>query len=321
MRVPDKTGPSVEVGLWYPTAAPGRPTEIGLLTANVARDAAPSGHSLPLVVISHGHGGDFSSHLDTAIALAEAGFVVAAPTHTGDNWRDDSRALDIGGRVRTLSSVIDWVSSTWRPGVVDPSRIGAFGFSSGGLTVLIAAGGEPDLSRIGPHCRMHPEFYDCRIIDAHRSGAPVSSAGWQHDGRIRAIVVAAPALGFTFGQQRLRAVTMPVQLWRAGADRGRPAPESAHAVRDGLPSAPDFHVVPRAGHYDFLAPCTDALAHAVPEICSSEPGFDRIRFHRAFDRAVTGFFRQAIGASPRSASGGLMLEHAARLTAPAASRR
>ena len=41
------------------------------------------GAGLPLVVMSHGNGGVFDGHLDTASALAEAGFVVAAPTHTG----------------------------------------------------------------------------------------------------------------------------------------------------------------------------------------------------------------------------------------------
>jgi predicted dienelactone hydrolase len=42
------------------------------------------------VVISHGNGGDDLTHIDTAMALANAGYVVAALTHTGDNPRDQS---------------------------------------------------------------------------------------------------------------------------------------------------------------------------------------------------------------------------------------
>ena len=34
--------------------------------------------SLPLVVMSHGTGGSFLGHFDTAMALADAGFVVVA---------------------------------------------------------------------------------------------------------------------------------------------------------------------------------------------------------------------------------------------------
>jgi predicted dienelactone hydrolase len=46
--------------------------------------------SSPLVLISHGTGGSGASHYDTALALALAdeGFVVAALTHTGDNYMD-----------------------------------------------------------------------------------------------------------------------------------------------------------------------------------------------------------------------------------------
>ena len=40
---------------------------------------------LPLVVFSHGTAGWFGGHHDTAAALADAGFVVAAINHSGDN--------------------------------------------------------------------------------------------------------------------------------------------------------------------------------------------------------------------------------------------
>ena len=46
-----------------------------------------------MVVLSHGGGGWAGSHFDTTLALAEAGFVVAAITHTGDNFKDRSYAL------------------------------------------------------------------------------------------------------------------------------------------------------------------------------------------------------------------------------------
>jgi hypothetical protein len=51
------------------------------------------------------------------------------------------------------------------------------------------------------------------------------------------------------------------------------------------------HVVPSAGHYVFLAPCSEALAKAVPLICEDPPTVNRTASHRDFDRAVTAFFR------------------------------
>ena len=112
----------------------------------VARDAPVEGTGLPLVVISHGHGGSYAGHLDTATALANAGFVVAALTHNGDSWRDQSRPTAIWERPRQLKLLTDYMLGAWSDHErLDANRVGAFGFSAGGFTVLAAAGGEPDL--------------------------------------------------------------------------------------------------------------------------------------------------------------------------------
>lgn len=150
------------------------PTRVGSFTQNLVPGAV-RGRNLPLVVMSHGNGGSFASHVDTAFALAEAGFVVAALTHTGDNYRDSSGATDLAARTRHLAAVIGHVGERWNPEAVNPERIGAFGFSSGGFTVLAAAGGTPDLTRITAHCAAHPAFYACRLI-AGAAHAPAGGA-------------------------------------------------------------------------------------------------------------------------------------------------
>jgi predicted dienelactone hydrolase len=85
VTVPDPDGPPLEAGIWYPSEAPTSSQPLGLYRQSVATDGAVAGRRLPLIVISHGSGGSFEGHYDTALALAEAGFVVAAVTHTGDN--------------------------------------------------------------------------------------------------------------------------------------------------------------------------------------------------------------------------------------------
>ena len=62
---------------------------------SVAFNGPLKGRALPFVVISHGTGSSFLGHYDTAIALAGAGYVVAAVTHTGDNYTDQSRSVFI----------------------------------------------------------------------------------------------------------------------------------------------------------------------------------------------------------------------------------
>jgi predicted dienelactone hydrolase len=296
ISIPDPGNPPIEADLWYPSAEPAKPTPLGLQTQQVAEDAPVEGQHLGLIAISHGTGGNGASHADTAVALADAGFVVVAPTHTGDNTKDQSRAISIWDRPRQLHVVLDFMLRDWPDHArIDPARIGAFGFSAGGFTVLVAAGGTPDFARIAPHCAAEPDDWTCRMLAAHTpAGAkpppPLPASIWVHDPRIRAAVIAAPALGYTFGKAGLAGIHIPVQLWRAADDRILPNPFYAQAVAEDLPTKPEYHVVKDAGHLDFLAPCSAALAQVAPAICTSAPGFDRVAFHRDFDRSVVGFF-------------------------------
>ncbi|MBB2180643.1 prolyl oligopeptidase family serine peptidase [Gluconacetobacter tumulicola] len=279
-----------EIGIWYPAVGKPEHQILGLYVQDCVVGALPDGSEYPLVVMSHGHGGSFAGHLDTAQALARAGFIVAALTHPGDNWRDQGAATRIEQRPAALSALITYMLETWPSRRrIDATRIGAFGFSSGGFTVLAAAGGRPDLGTVAPHCREHPDFFDCGLLRAHPRERVEHAWTGRQDDRIKAIVVAAPALGFAFDRAGLAPVTIPVQLWKAGRDAILPAPYYADVVRDNLPQAPDFHLVPDAGHFDFLAPCI-AAAMSNP-ICASLAGFDRGAFHARFNDAVVRFFQ------------------------------
>lgn len=274
LSVPSGYGKAMEGGVWYPEGG---------------------GKGLPLVILSHGTGGWYRSHRDTAEALARAGMVAAAITHPGDNWRDSSRSFAIWRRPKHLKSLVDHMLRSW-PGRarIDSSRIGAFGFSAGGFTVLVATGGEPDLTRLRQHCRANPSFFDCKVASKGPTGLlPLTRLlSWTHDPRIGAAVVAAPALGFTFGASGLRNVTVPVQLWRAEADEVLPHPFYAEAVRRALPRPPSYNVVSNAGHFDFLDPCTPASAQVRAEMCKSRPGFNRHEFHGTMNRSIAAFFRE-----------------------------
>src|SRR5689334_17860242 len=62
-RVPDAAGPPVEVGVWYPARGEAAPRRLETFVEAVASEAPVAGDRLPLVVMSHGNGGSFTSHL------------------------------------------------------------------------------------------------------------------------------------------------------------------------------------------------------------------------------------------------------------------
>jgi predicted dienelactone hydrolase len=283
----------LQAGIWYPTEASEAMTPLALGRQSVALDAPILAHNRPLVVISHGTGGSLADHFDTARALVQAGFVVAAISHTGDTYDDRSRALRITERPAELVRLIDYMTAEWRGRqALDAHRIGAFGFSSGGFTVLGAIGGEPNTALLAPHCAQHPYFFDCQLN--RQFGAfprPAAPKPVAHDPRIRAAVVAAPALGFTFAPSGLAKVAIPVQLWRAEWDTVLPQPYYAEVVHGLLPKA-DYRLAPRADHFDFLPPCSEGLARAAPSICVSN--IDRAAFHAGFNREVVRFFQEKL---------------------------
>ncbi len=248
------------------------------------------------MIFSHGTGGWAFNSYDSAIALAEAGFVVAALTHNGDNNKDQSDAFsprNFANRPRQASRVIDYMLESWSGhAVIDPSRVGIFGHSAGGATALIAIGGKADWREVLAFCKAHPEDWGCRN---GRQRAPSDAAPdatitviSSPDPRIKAAVVAAPAIAVAFGPAGLADVTVPVQLWVASQDA---IVTDANIVRSLLATAPDYHEAEHAGHFAFLAPCSALLAASVPEICTDRDGFDRAKFLREFQQSMIAFFR------------------------------
>jgi predicted dienelactone hydrolase len=288
VQVPDPKGPPLNVALWYPTEAESRPALLGLTVQFVANGAPVAGTSLPLVIISHGSGGGPGSHADTALALASAGFVVAAPMHTGDNYADQSAVGTpdwLVARSRHIPAVIDYLLTTWpEHALIDARKIGMFGFSAGAFTALTTIGGNPDLASIGGHCARTPELA-CQLWKPDGTAAP-SAESFTHDPRVKAAVIAAPGYGFTFVPHGLTKVTVPVQIWSGDSDDNVPTASNAAPVQAALGDRADLRVVRGAGHYSFLVPCG---LIGPPLLCRDANGFDRRRFHQSFNQEIVRF--------------------------------
>jgi predicted dienelactone hydrolase len=301
VSVPDPEGKTLAVAVWYPSSDKAASEPLGPFRQVVAANGQVSGESLPLILISHGSGGSLASHYDTAVALADAGFVVAAVTHTGDSYMDQSYAgnrKDLTDRPRQIIVVLNYMLTDWQyHNRVDRARVGMFGFSLGGFTTLVVSGGTPDLGRMTELCTTRPSAPECQFVRERHGDqlSPVAEKpGWGQDRRVKAAVVAAPAVSYLFGPGSLKQVSIPLQLWRASDDEMVPDEWNTALVRKELPVAPEEHVVPRAGHYVFLAPCSETLAKQAPQICADAAGFDRAAFHRAFNQEIVTFFKKVL---------------------------
>lgn len=296
LEVPaDAQGPALRGAVWYPCdaqAASAAPLALGpLITLQVAKDCAIRSGKWPMVVISHGAGGSFLGHRDTAAALADAGFVVAAISHSGDNFEDMSRHRDLSvfiSRPMDMKRLVDHMLRGW-PERIAPAQIGFFGFSRGGYTGLALAGAVPDFRAGLTWCAKDSTVPMC--VQSRNNELPAGPP--VRDERIKAAVIADP-LSF-FDAQGLKDVKIPVQLWASERGGDGVLPARVEVVRRGLPSPPDFRVPAGSAHFAFLAPCSEAMAKALPDICNDAGGFDRVAFHDTLNAAVLAFFRQHLG--------------------------
>ncbi|HEV2675448.1 MAG TPA: hypothetical protein VGV37_12970 [Aliidongia sp.] len=290
IEIPPISGGSALTGaVWYPCPIPPTAIKVGHITLAASKDCPVAGEKLPLVVISHGFGGKFTSHRDTAATLADAGFVVVAINHPVDSGPDMSRACTsavLTERPRDIGRVIDYMSAAWPDrSRLDLDRIGFFGFSRGGYTGLVAIGGKPD-----------PGTGFALCPSGERPG-DIPPDAFLNDPRIKAAVIADPGYGPMFTPESLRDVSVPIQLWASqfsAEDRVGVTTEYVVSVGRNLPVKPDYHLVVDAGHFAFLTPCPAELIASLPKLCADRPGFDRVAFHRDFDAAVLAFFRERL---------------------------
>ncbi|MGE0495492.1 MAG: alpha/beta hydrolase family protein [Vulcanimicrobiota bacterium] len=124
----------------------------------------------PLVIVSHGNGGNWGSHQQIVDAIAAEGYVVLAPNHPASDTRrvfrhDKTYATGpdpgrdpaaVFGRPRDVSFLIDraeqWNAERGHPlyGKLDLDHIAALGHSYGSYTVQAVCGAVPILDNLKP---------------------------------------------------------------------------------------------------------------------------------------------------------------------------
>ena len=305
------------VTVFYPTAAMQQTVQRGPFTLQLAVDAAPLRGNGRLIVMSHGSGGAPWVHSDLARMVVDAGFVVAFPTHRGDNFQSMSDVGPVSWRRRPeeVSRAIDSVAADQRfAAILQLDRVGMYGMSAGGHTALSLAGGRWSPSALRDHCNAHLEedFSSCvglatqlrgNFLDGLKKAVAIrvihyklSDAAWYtHDEpRIQAIVAEVP-FSVDFDLQSLANPRVPLGIVQAGGDRWLTPRFHSHALLQACKTCVLVADVPTAGHGSMMSPppLRENLSSAAADLLSDPPGFNRALVPVTHARIVA-FFRQKL---------------------------
>ena len=297
--------------LWYPAQPGGKEITVGgngVFHGTPAGRAAPAREGrFPLVLISHGAGGNSGQFGWIASELAEAGFAVALPNHPGTTSGNASAeaAVRVWERPADLSAVIDAIMAD--PGAypqIDSDRIAVLGFSAGGYTALAVSGARVDPDRLTRFCDGGDHgMSDCAFlarfgIDLHQMDLSPAAADLR-DSRVSAAVVIDPGIVSTLTTDSLRGIDIPMLILNLGAPGDVPDGVHAYDAAQAIPTA-EHAYIPEANHFSFLATCKPkgpAILEREGEpdrLCDDAGGRSRAALHRDMAARIVAYLGDAL---------------------------
>lgn len=297
--------------LWYPAAGTAPEITIGAdavfvgTIALAAPTPAPGLH--PLIVLSHGSGGNVDNLGWLAQALVAGGAIVIGVNHQGSTSRDSqpATATAIWNRTDDISALLDWaLANPELAPRIDPAHITVLGFSMGGATALHLAGARQSAAAFAEYCATKGlAAPDCSFPRSGGVDFTKLPARWQADLRDpRVTATIAVDAGFSHAM-RTEGITIPTLLINLGT-KGAPwqafgtGPEGSNLAAR-IPTA-EYVEIPGAIHYTFLGECTWAAplmlwASGEDAICSDPAGTNRAAAHHQIATAITGFLNRQTG--------------------------
>lgn len=299
----------IAASIWYPA---GRKTYQGLVGDNAIFKgsrayigAAIAYGNYPLLVLSHGSGGNMDTISWLSSGLAQEGMMILAVNHPGSTSGDSSprRSIKVWERARDLTALLDaFLANDPVAKNVDQDRIYSMGFSLGGLTALHLAGLRTDKQAYVNYCDTYGEAaQDCLFFK--KGGVDFEELPESEfnsvlrDDRISAAIAIEPGMSYAFQTETVEGNKMPIQLINFG-DK-----DSRWKAIDMGPNGSDFGAklsnatyveIEQGSHFSFLAECksgADKLLQAEGEdpICSDPAGTDRSKLHKVVIETIAAF--------------------------------
>jgi predicted dienelactone hydrolase len=299
----------VAASVWYPV---GTPTYRGLIGDSAVFEGTPAyvGAAVaegryPLVLLSHGSGGNMDNLAWLSSRLALRGAMVLAVNHPGSTSGDSSprRSVRLTERAADLRAALDHLLADLAfARHADTSRIAALGFSLGGATALNLVGARTDRALYRDYCaRFGDEPADCTFLakgGVDLANLPQAFEGEMRDPRIGVAIAVDPALTYAFTDASIAAMQLPVLLINLGGEeRWMAADVSARGsnLAGRLPRA-EYATAAPANHFNFLALCKPAGREILTEerddpICDDPAGTDRAAIHERVVERIAEFLK------------------------------
>lgn len=302
----------IDTAIFYPASA-GTGTAMGengvFHGTPVAENAPAQPGPHPLILLSHGWGGNYRRMSWLGAGLVDRGAIVVAVNHPHSTTGETTslEALNHWTRAQDLSAALDAVLDHPQIGpLVDPARIHAAGFSYGGWTALSLGGVRGNLDGLRRFCE-DPAQAISHCADILRAGITLSgldAAQWRadwKDGRIASVAAIDPALTWGLSEADVAGLDVPLLIVGLGSEADRLHATDTSAGGSGfealVPGASVLRIAP-AYHFSALGLCKPDGARILEAegddpVCSDPAGTDRAAVLSRIVAALATHFRLA----------------------------
>ena len=260
----------------------------------------------PLLLVSHGTGGNRFSLTWFIEKMVKEGYIVVSVDHYGNStfnklprefvkWWE--RAIDIK---YVLTNILNDEKIGSK---IDTSRIGGVGFSLGGYTNIALAGGYVDRAdrnneKSEDDRELPPEFPKTEeVIDFDTDSLIVSSYNKYKDqvkdDRIKAFFVMAPAIGFGFySTKQTKEITAPVFIVAGKGDTNTLIQHNAQNYHRLIKGSEIYLFDENVNHYVFLNEATEFGKEILPALTIDHPKVNRNEIHKKTLELAIDFFKK-----------------------------
>ena len=282
------TADGLPITLVYPTDDKAIAVKFGSFELTIAMNAKPKLGNRRLIVMSHGTGGSSLSDHELAATLAKAGYIVAQPLHSGDNWMDVSKAGPASWTTRPaeISKSIDALTREAAfSSLFDSSKVGVHGMSAGGMTAISVSGGQWNLLTMIKHCgadldedvgfclsgassdkaeqlKRRAQFLAGANAPEAFLPAELKATHGVADTRIKATTLAVPLVA-PFTAASLVAINIPIGVLGAANDEWLVPKFHSEYLLANCKKCVSLGALPNAGHMDLLSPWPQDVATSV----------------------------------------------------------